>query len=116
MGNYKYEDLEQWEQAFTDLNKKVGNEVWGARLEGSGQGGKFRLRIFINNMEVKAQVLKETNGVLGGHPLVFTLYTQESHSQRMLGRALKKTVIRKKVKDLAENPIEIEIDVGEYDK
>lgn len=82
MNNRAYEDLEQWEQAFYDLNMKLGNEVWGARLEGDGATGS-RMRVFINSAEWEEKVLQETNGVLAGHPLVFTVYSQEEHSRKL---------------------------------
>ena len=112
MKNRKYEDLEKWEQAFFDLNKKIGNDAWGARLEGSGTSESYRLRIFMNNASVEEKILKETNGFLEGHPLVFTVYTQEAYSLREHRQTFHEALAH--LQDLVKDPIEVEINVEEH--
>lgn len=112
MKNRKFDELESWEKAFFELNKKVGNDAWGARVEGGGNQGMTRLRVFINHADIEKKVLRETDGVLAGYPLVFTVYTQEAQSKREFRQILEKATA--KAKELAGKPIEIEIEVDEY--
>jgi len=77
----KYEELEAWEKAFVDLNAKIGNDAWGARLEGDGAKG-YRLRIFVENKQIKDIVMVETMGIIREFPIVFTEYSQEAYTLR----------------------------------
>lgn len=76
MNGRKYEDLEPWEKAFYDLNMKIGNDAWGARLE-KDKSGKYQLRIFVNNMKFIKTVLDETQGKLAGYSLIFNILDQK---------------------------------------
>lgn len=76
----KYEELEIWQKAFYDLNMKLGNDVWGARLE-DGPDGNMLMKIFINDAALKETVLAETNGRLAGHEIVFEVYSQEEYAK-----------------------------------
>lgn len=94
------DDLTSWEQAFVELNEKLGNEVWGVRQESDGSG-KFRLRIFINHDSHKQKVLEETNGILDGHSLVFTTYNQGEYALSE-ARRLKSEELTKKEENHAK--------------
>lgn len=85
MKNRAYEDLENWEQAFHDLNMKLGNEVWGACLE-RDVASKTRMRVFIHSEGWKEKVLQETSGRIVGYPLVFTVRSQDEYNQKLVER------------------------------
>lgn len=91
MDDRKYEELEPWEKAFYDLNMKIGNDAWGARLEGNGSGGQ-RLRVFINKEEFKEKVLVETKGKIAGYPLVFTVLEQQHYANSMQKKELREAI------------------------
>lgn len=95
MNGRKYEELEFWEKTFYDLNKKLGNDIWGARIEGDGTRNE-RMRVFINKEEFREAVLKETNGYLAGYPLVFTVLNQDDYARSM---ALKEKELEKDVQE-----------------
>jgi len=82
VNNRKYEDLKDWQKAFHDLNAKIGSEAWGARLEGDGAKG-HRIRVYIENEDVKQAVLSETHGEIDGNPIVFTVYSQKVHTEHL---------------------------------
>ena len=75
----KYDKLEDWQKVFYDLNTKLGNDVWGARLEGTDEKWES-LRIFISHQKYIKQILEETNGEIADLPLVFTIFSQESYT------------------------------------
>lgn len=77
MTKVSFENLEDWQKLFYNLNNRVGNDAWGARIEASGTPGKERMRIFINNDKIIDSILEITNGVLGSFELVFTKLDQE---------------------------------------
>ncbi len=104
MNGRKYDELKAWEKAFYDLNKKIGNDVWGARLEADGSG-KFRMRVFISHESFKAEVLKETGGSICDHPLVFTVYEQDAHALSVSRRAMNED-LRKKAEEYAKSTLQ----------
>lgn len=105
MNGRKYEELEDWEKAFFDLNKKIGNDAWGAAIEGDGSGNS-RMRIYLEKAEFEEIVLKETKGKVAGYPLVFTVLSQEAYAisehKRELERAAKYEKEKEKTKPEAE--------------
>jgi len=94
------DDLTSWEKAFVSLNEKLGNNVWGIRQESDGSSG-FRLRIYINDESLEDEVLKETNGILDGYSLVFTVYDQHDHALAESTRAMN-DVLQRKVEEHAK--------------
>jgi len=88
MNNHEDEQLESWQQLFYDLNMKLGNDVWGARLEGDGHGGQ-RMRVFVNSQSMIDKVSAETNDVLGKHKLVYEVYQQEHYTEKLAEREKK---------------------------
>lgn len=94
------DDLTSWEQAFVELNDKLGNEVWGIRQEPNGNKG-FRLRVYINEESWEEKVLEETNGTLDGQPLVFTVYDQDEYTLDQARRAMNED-LRRKAEEYAE--------------
>jgi len=106
MDGRKFENLEDWEKAFFALNKKIGNDAWGAAIEGDGSRNR-RMRIYLENSEFKEVVLKETNGKLAGYPLVFTVLSQEAYAisehKRAAERALKYEKAKEKEQTKSEN-------------
>jgi hypothetical protein len=77
-----YNDLEDWEKAFYGLNMKLGNDVWGARIEGDGFKGK-RIRVFVNHYNLKEKVDKATGGNIAGYPIIIEEYSQEDYTFRL---------------------------------
>lgn len=94
------DDLTSWEQAFVELNEKLGNNVWGVSIEGDGAGGE-RLRIYINHEEFEKEVLEETNGTLDGHSLVFTVYDQYDYALKQSKKAMSED-LKRKIEEYAE--------------
>jgi len=69
-----------WHLAFKELNEKLGNDVWGARVEQADVEDDRNLefiRIFITNAKFERSVLKETSGILAGRKILFTILEQE---------------------------------------
>lgn len=91
MDGRTYEELSLWEKAFYDLNAKIGNDVWGASLEGDGTGGR-RMRVYINKEELEAKVLTETKGTIAGYPLVFTVLNQDHYALSEIKRKLEQAI------------------------
>jgi hypothetical protein len=83
MNNRTYEELEDWEKAFYDLNEKLGNDVWGAKLEDDGEGNAC-MRVYVNKKECIKLVSQETNDEIAGYDVVFTVFSQEEHAKKLL--------------------------------
>lgn len=72
--------LPDWQIQFQKLNEKLGNEVWGARVEETSEDDERKLeivRIFLESSKLEKKVLVETGGVLSGRKIVFTVLQQE---------------------------------------
>lgn len=83
--------MKPWKRAFYELNIKIGNNVWGASLEGNSSGG-YHLQVFINKEEIQEKVLVETKRKIVGYPLVFTVFKQQHCANLMLNKELKEVI------------------------
>lgn len=72
--------MENWQWKFQQLNEKLGNDAWGARIEEleteDGKTNEF-MRIFVQNEKIQETVIRETNGMLDKYKIVFTVLKQE---------------------------------------
>jgi len=95
------DDLTDWEKSFVELNEKMGNDVWGIQSESDGSGG-IRLRVYISHESFESKVLEETNGILDGHSIMFTVYSQYDYALLESGRAMSED-LKKRIEEYAEN-------------
>lgn len=71
--------LEPWQWDFKLLNDKLGNDVWGCRLETDIQvHDEEFVRIFVNSNTYKEKITEMTGGVLAGRKIYFTILLQEN--------------------------------------
>jgi len=73
--------MEYWQKAFTELNEKLGNDVWGAFLELDDENEEiWNMVIYVNDRSWIDPVIKETKGILAGHTVKVRIFTQEQHN------------------------------------
>ncbi len=75
------EELEQWKQEFTEINKKI-KSAWGAAVEGDGLGGE-RIRIYVSDEESKQKALDciQKENRLSDWTIEFTIADQEEYQK-----------------------------------
>ena len=61
------------------------------------------MRVYIETAEFEAKVMKETNGLIGGYPLVFTVLSQDAYTLSQHKRELERAAKREKEKKKAES-------------
>jgi hypothetical protein len=71
--------LEAWQWDFKLLNEKLGNDVWGARIETDIQvHDEEFVRMFVSNNTSKEKVIELTNGIFAGRKIFFTILLQDN--------------------------------------